>query len=136
MTDRQATCEERIGEVMQHRADYLAGLYRVIDGEASTFDGDYEPAEEMTDEDAHERIHELPLAVTIERVLRIDLSTGGPADYITAKLEREGYGWAPVSAQYHYADWFDHAARPIPEDSPLWRYVEDIAEIVGDSVED
>lgn len=118
--DRQATCEQRIGAVMESREQYIAGLQKIIDGQATSFD----------DEDqARARLDELPLSVQIERVLRIDLSTGGPADYITAKLSRESYGWAVTSATYHYADWFDHAERPIDEGSALWRMAEYYADL-------
>lgn len=131
------TCEERIGDQLQGRADYLAGLYRVIDGEADTFAEDYpDSPEPMTDDDARERLNEWGLGISTYRVLRVDLSTGGPADYIEAKLEREQHGWAVVSAAYHFADWYDHAERPIAEDSPLWRYVEELAEIAPEPSED
>jgi len=123
----QPTAEQRITESMGNRAEYLAGLYAVIDGSADTFAGDYPDAPEtLTDEDARERIDQLALGASTYRVLRVELSTGGPADYITAKLD----GNRVESAQYHFADWFDHAERTISEDSPLWRYVEEIADIL------
>lgn len=130
MTEKQPTCDERIAERMESREEYVAGLRAVIDGEATTFDGDYDPAEEMTEDDASERLNELPLGVSVERVLRIDLSTGGPADYITATLEKDRHGWEIADASYHFADWFDHAERNIDRNSPLWRLAEYYAEIV------
>lgn len=131
MTDRNASCEQRIGAHMQSRTDYLAGLFAVMDGKVSTFAEDYpDQPEEMTAEDAQERMAELGLGSSVYRVLRVDLSTGGPADYLEAKLSEGPHGWEIVSAAYHFADWFDHAERPIAEDSPLWRYLENIAEIM------
>lgn len=138
MTTKEETCAERIADQMQSREDYLNKLYEIADAGEETFSGDYgtfagdypDAPEELNSEQAQERIDELPLGVSVEHVLRIELSTGGPADYITAKLDRTDYGWAVASAQYHFADWGDHAQRTIEEDSPLWRLAESYAEIV------
>ena len=119
------TCEQRIEGYMRGRADHLAALYAVIDtDEPATVD-----YEELDAETARERIDELPLAVAIRRTLRITFGTGGPADYLDVELDTDG---APLSMRYHFADWFDHAERPVPEDSPLWRIGEEHAELMED----
>lgn len=136
MTD-QLTAEQRIAESMQNRADYLAELYRIADEGGGTFAQDYpDQPERMTDEDARERVLELGLGASIQHVLRVDLSTGGPADYLTADVSRGKYGWTVESVRYHFADWFDHADRTVEQDSPLWRYVEEIAEGMAGADED
>ena len=125
----QPTAEQRIADSMKRRAEYLAALYRIADEGGGTFAEDYpEQPEQLTDEDARERVLELGLGASIQHVLRIDLSTGGPADYLTAHVAREQYGWEVQSVRYHFADWFDHAEQNVPEDSPLWRYVEEVAD--------
>jgi hypothetical protein len=127
---REATCAERIGEQMASREQDLEPLFRAYDGEPNVPDpdGSYTPGEfwdgQVLDaETAGDRLAELPLAVTVERSIRIELSTGGPADYVTAVIDPES-GEILRQARYHFADWFDHAEQPIPEDSPLWRLAE------------
>jgi hypothetical protein len=123
MTERQKTCAERIDEHQKSREDYLAALYAIANGEPGEVDG-----EELDEESAAERIDELPLGVSTYTVLRIDLSTGGPADYLTAHLFKERYGYGVESVTYHFADWFDHAEQSVSEDSPLWTLAERYAE--------
>ena len=126
--NRDPTCEERIADYMRGRAEHLAALYAVIDsGEPATVD-----YEELDEDSARERIDELPLSAEIIRTLRITFGTGGPADYLDVRLDTDG---APLSMTYHFADWFDHAERPVPDDSPLWRIGEEYAEIMGQPTE-
>lgn len=119
MTDK--TCAERIAEQMKGREQYVAALYAVSNGDATTVDG-----EEMTDEEAHDALDELPLGIGVVRILRVDLSTGGPADYLTAELD----GYEVQNVTYHFADWFDHAEASVPQGSPLWDLAERFAEQV------
>jgi len=63
-----------------------------------------------TDEERDEREEELyayPLGVESFRLIRIDLSTGGPADWLEVQLDSEN---EPRRIEYHYAPWFDHAS--------------------------
>lgn len=64
-----------------------------------------EDTNEVT-EDAQERITEYPLGVTIKTVVRVDLSTGGPGDWLEAILDDNK---RPERITYHFAPWFDHA---------------------------
>lgn len=63
-----------------------------------------------TDEDVREQalqvISEYPLAFTPKVVVRVDLSTGGPGDWLEAILDSEG---RCERISYHFAPWFDHA---------------------------
>ena len=97
MTTNQPTCAERIAE---HLADRLADFAAML--------GRPDPDEPDDTSDDLPPIQEYPLGVFVERTYRIkvELSTGGPADYITADVDDDG---DIVAAAYHFADWFDHA---------------------------
>lgn len=71
-------------------------------------------------ERAEQRAYDLPLGVSSFRVFRVDLSTGGPADWLevrtsgdTPVYESGGEPYEVESVTYHFADWFDHAAREL-----------------------
>lgn len=116
MTEQQ-TCEQRIAEHMADRAEHIGQLYGVIDTEqAATVD-----YEEIDAEQAQERLDELPLSVEAVRHVKILFGTGGPADWLDAELDSEG---GIRVLMYHFADWGDHAARYVEQDSPLWRIAE------------
>ena len=122
MTD--PTAAERIDGYMQSRADSIAELFSIADGEGTrTFDGD-----ELDEEQAGEYLDELPLSVEILRHVKITLGTGGPADWLDAELDAGG---DIRTLYYHFADWFDHASTPVDKDSPLWRFAERFAEYAG-----
>jgi predicted secreted protein len=57
---------------------------------------------------ARESIYEFPLSVSRQVVHRIDLSTGGPADWLEVFME-SGDDSTIDRIVYHFADWFDHA---------------------------
>jgi hypothetical protein len=65
-------------------------------------------------EQALEELSEYPLAVSMERVVRVDLSTGGPADWL--ELFYQADESRPHRIVYHFADWFDHAERTLDGD--------------------
>lgn len=102
-------------------------------GECVTCDGTGETVPKYDDEtlsyeEAAERISELPLGVSVKRVLRIDLSTGGPGDWLEADVDDDG---TVDSVTYHFNDWFDHAERTVDSGSALWRAAEYYAEYVA-----
>jgi hypothetical protein len=103
MTDtRQPTCEERINEHMAGRlADFDTMLRRGG------------PDEAWDDIDAPGRLSEYPLAATVRYAVRVELSTGGPADYLEYIVDGDG---SVSRATYHFADWFDHAERALTGD--------------------
>lgn len=83
---------------------------------------------EMRDEG---NVSETVLAVDMITTMRVQLSTGGPADYLTCDVDTESRSIGDVT--YHFADWFDHAERSVDPDSPLARLCEYFAEVIGDN---
>lgn len=71
----------------------------------------------------------LAVSATVTVELRVELSTGGPADFITADLDPEDRSIDNV--QYHFQDWFDGAKRGLDSDSALYRMAESFAQVVG-----
>lgn len=56
-----------------------------------------------------EKLSELPLAISKTVQYRIELSYGGPQDYICLDWDPEGKCW--TGGSYHYLDWYDGARR-------------------------
>jgi len=82
-------------------------------------------------ESAQEALDAYGLGVSIRHEIRVEVSTGGPADYLTATIERGRYGWELAGGVvYHFADWFDHAEMPATE--AMERWVESIVESMAD----
>lgn len=88
-------------------------------------DEDYEnrlddEAREKLTEYRDERLDEEILAVDaqVTVTLRVELSTGGPADFLTADLDPTNGTLTDVT--YHYQDWFDGATWHVPMASPLY----------------
>jgi len=117
MSERDRTCAERVQANHDSRAEYLRELFERIDNDTPGEDYEY-PQDEL---------HEFPLHVEVKRVLRIDLSTGGPADYVTVEIDEDGRLTSdPV---YHFADWWDHAE--IKAGPEFERLAEQYAEIMS-----
>ncbi len=93
---RQKTCAERIEEHKRGRLEDFAALNDA-----------YANAADDTTDDASSAIYEYPLDVSTFRTWRIDLSTGGPGDWIEIQTDSEG---DPTRVEYHFNDWFDHAS--------------------------
>lgn len=82
--------------------------------------------------DEHPEPDVLGVTVTKTIELRVELSTGGPGDFVTAEIDPEDRSVSEVV--YHFQDWFDGATRRVPEDSPLHTLVErfaDFADLEG-----
>lgn len=112
-------------------------LQTLIVAEDNLYDGDTMQAavqDILTDIDVRtqdkrtDAVSEGPLDVAVKITLRIDLSTGGPADYITADLDPQSRQVSGV--QYHFADWYDHAERSVEDDSSLGQLAAYFGEIV------
>lgn len=123
MSDRNTTCAERIAEHRNGRLSYIGALvdlataYSVADLDAVTEDettcdvlNELSQGEAMTRDElndaAQTAMWELPLGITTQTVHRIDLSMGGPADWLEVFADSDGDITRVV---YHFADWFDHA---------------------------
>lgn len=113
----QKTCAQRIVEAFNRRNEYLEEVMKAISNE-EPYDG-YE--------DASDALDEFPLAISVDKItkVKIELSWGGPADYIVVEIYDDG---EIKSARYHFADWFDHADCTIPEDTYMYDYVVNIVD--------
>lgn len=64
---------------------------------------------------------DFPLGMSKYTVIKIELSWGGPADFIEAFVDEDG---SVFKAIYHYQDWFDGAQTNISKTDPMWEMVE------------
>lgn len=67
----------------------------------------------------------MPLAIDKITVVKIQLSTGGPGDWLEIYMYDTGEFEKVV---YHFNDWFDHASVGLNSDSSLYRYAEMMVE--------
>ena len=103
-TTKEATCEQRIDSHLEAlEADITEVLSAYYEGE----------------EDGFEAWNNYPLAVSTRTITKIELSWGGPSDFL--KVEHEGAKIYAVT--YHFQDWFDGATRTVLEGSKVWEYV-------------
>jgi hypothetical protein len=117
---KQATCAERIAQEM---ADRAAGIAEILERARGKGDLDEGPREE-----AETELWQYPLSVEVKRMVRIDLSTGGQADWLEATVDSDGNIERLV---YHFADWFDHASKYVEDhgdEAALWRFAESFVE--------
>lgn len=119
MSDTKQTCADLVKEKMWSRSADLEQINDII----GDMDSDPEAVEEALSE-----LHNLALEITSFKVIKILLSTGGPADWLELKVDEYG---GVRGLTYHYADWFDHAQIDVPQDSYLWDYALQIADTEG-----
>lgn len=120
MSAHKQSCTRRIRQELASRDDLYAGLWRCLDAPDATDDVTSAVYDELE-----------PLAVDIRPVIRIQLSWGGPADWLEIELGDDG-GRDIRRMTYHLADWFDHAEREVVEhEAPaLWRAAQHYAQNV------
>lgn len=145
MTD-QKTCQDLIQEMFESRNKMIKDMTAMINGEfeqmvseaveefiekVTTASGE-EPSEDEVNrfiEELHKNceytetsLDELPIGVSVQKVIKVQLSWGGPADYIEIYVsgypEQEGID----KVVYHYQDWFDGASMIVPENSDMFEY--------------
>lgn len=121
---KELSCKERIEEEYRRADDYIELMFKVLDN--YEFDEDDEDdkkqLQEIEDDGIDEgTIHEYAAGTSMEKLLTIVLSGGGPSSHIEAIIDEDGY---VKSATYHFLDWFDGATRKISEDSAMFRYVQ------------
>lgn len=131
MSVKTDSCESRIQSSMDNCEEYLSFMFKVVDSE--TLDEDDEDDKKVMqlieDEGLNEdTIYEYALGISIQKVMRIELSTGGPASFIEAYLDDENN---VDEVFYHYQDWFDGAKRKVSSDSAIFRYAQFMAEGYG-----
>lgn len=114
MSDIKETCADLVNKKMWSRSADLEELNDIID------DNDSDPEKVQ---EALEELNNLALEITTYKVVKILMSTGGPADWIEVKVDDDG---DIIGMSYHYADWFDHAETSIENNSYLWDYAEQI----------
>ena len=113
--EERKTCKDLIAERLADREEYLDGLLIAVESDVH-YDGYDDPMEAA---------YEYPLGISFKKLIRIQLSTGGPADWIEVVTDESN---DPYEMTYHYADWYDHAEVKIYEDSPFWKYYEQFIE--------
>ena len=121
---KQLSCKDRIEDEYRRADDYIELMFKVLDN--YEFDEDDEDdkkqLQEIEDDGIDEgTIHEYAAGTSMEKLLTIVLSGGGPSSHIEAIIDEDGY---VKSATYHFLDWFDGATRKISEDSAMFRYVQ------------
>jgi len=118
-TVEKKTCAELVYDQMISRSEQLEEINDIL--------GD-DDIDEEKQEEALEELNNLALEISKFKVIKILLSTGGPADWLELKVDDDGN---PSELTYHYADWFDHAEVKVPSDSYLWDYAMQIADTEG-----
>lgn len=113
MSSKQLTCAQRIDEHMLGREEDFDKIFEAMDND-----------EEYEGQDAYDAMHEYALHYDKKEMLKIQLSTGGPGDWLECYLsDNELY-----RVEYHFNDWFDHAQTTVDENSSLFRYAEAVVE--------
>jgi hypothetical protein len=121
---KQLSCQERIEEEYRRTDDYIELMFKVLDNDRlDEDDEDDKKLLQLIEEDGIDEgtIHEYAAGTSMEKLLTIVLSGGGPSSHIEAIIDEDGY---VKSATYHFLDWFDGASRKISEDSAMFRYVQ------------
>lgn len=99
MTTEQ-TCEQRIAGQWSGRREDFERMQKAI--------------ETRDNEDDYTEIQEYPLALSKRVEIRLDLSTGGPADFLTYSVDPEDGSVERIT--YHFQDWFDGASLALTGD--------------------
>ena len=107
METREATCEERIDAHLEALEEDIQGVIQAY------YEGDEEGA-----------WNNYPLAVSTRQITKVELSWGGPSDFLN--IEHEGAEIYRVT--YHFQDWFDGAVREVGEGSKVWEYARTVIE--------
>lgn len=118
MSGYTRTCAQRIRHELGDREAVFVGIWRALENPHATND-DLDAA--------HAEL--IPLSLEVRPVVTVQLSWGGPSDWLEIELENNS-GHDIRRVTYHFADWFDHAEREVSErDTPaLWRAAEYYAE--------
>ena len=128
MSVKTDSCESRIQSNMDTCEEYLSFMFKVVDNETLDEENEYDKRmmQHLEDEGFNEdTIYEYALGISIQKVMRIELSTGGPASFIEAYLDDENN---VDEVFYHFQDWFDGAKRKVSSHSAIYRYAQFMAE--------
>lgn len=117
---KKQTCSDKILDQLASREELLNDIFNCADNDLEHEDyGD--PIDFLYDG--------FPLSVDRITVIKIQLSTGGPGDWIEVYTESSG---EIIRVTYHYNDWFDHASVNVDSSSPMYRYAEMMTEVLFD----
>ncbi|CAB4135676.1 hypothetical protein UFOVP573_37 [uncultured Caudovirales phage] len=128
MSVKTDSCESRIQDSQDNCEEYLTLMFKIVDNERLDEDDEDDVKvlqlieDECLDEDS---IYEYALGTSVQKVMRIELSTGGPASFIEAYLDDENN---VDEVFYHFQDWFDGAKRKVSSHSAIYRYAQFMAE--------
>ena len=111
---KEKTCAERIADQLASEERNIGDIYRVIDN----------PEEQGLDE-AYSELYNYALGMDARQETVITLSWGGPASY----LEITHRGAEIYEVFYRFSDWFDTAVQKVEEESPLYRYAQEMINI-------
>lgn len=121
--DKQPSCEERINSHLESRMEYIGNRFAWANLWERAHQWDRAEA-------ARDALNDMPLSVDVIKQVRIDLSTGGPADYLVYDLNNDN---EIVGITYHFADWWDHAERRLSTSSDEYETAEQfLYQVAGD----
>lgn len=119
---KEQTCEQRIAKHLESRLQSFRPILKALSGDTLTVEelgevtnlrepnpDDYD--EEQLREMAQERQNELPLSVEKLTIVKVLLSTGGPADWFEAHCDSDG---TITRIEYVFQDWFRWSAANTP----------------------
>jgi|GEM_PF-3397534 len=140
------TCLELIQEKFESRDQMIKEMTAMVNGEfdeqlrelveefiekVTTSSGE-EPTEDEVSkfiEEQHKNheytetsLDEFPIGVSCHRVIKVQFSWGGPADFIEIFLSGYPDEEDIDNVVYHYQDWFDGASMIVPENSNMYEY--------------
>ena len=104
---QDTACNDRIERELSGREEEFRRLFARTRSEDS-----------IVREEVCEELDTLPIGSSWQNVVKIELSWGGPADWLEVWVDQDG---SVSHVVYHFADWFDHAERKIAYGTPLWR---------------
>ena len=102
MIKERKSCEERIEEMLKLT---IKDMKEVIESK--------DPVEEINNK---------ALALTKTELYKLELSAGGPSDYIEFEFNPENKELERIT--YHFLDWFDGAKRDIEYNTDEWKILE------------
>jgi hypothetical protein len=111
MTTKEQTCEERIDSQLSNLEESVTDILK----------GYYQEGES---EEGYEAWNNFPLSVETRKETKIELSWGGPSDFLSVIHD----GTDIFTVTYHFQDWFDGASRNIDGDSKIWTYAQTVIE--------
>jgi hypothetical protein len=126
MSDKELNCEQRIGESVSSCEEHLKLLFHALDEDYDDEDNAEEIKKELESNGYdYNSIFEYAAGVSYQKVIKIELSGGGPSSHIEVFLDEDDQ---IIKVLYVFLDWFDGATRKINEDSPIYRYASLYAE--------